>query len=212
MLQLDHLTVIAPSLAEGVAHVRDCLGIDIPYGRAHDGMGTHNHPLRLGDDVYLEVIAVDPAAPHPGGSRWFGLDDAELVRRAWDEGIRLRGWVARTTGIADMLARHASILGEEVRLSGSGRSFSFAVPPGGSLPLAGLAPSVIDRGGHPPSIAAMPDLGARLRSFTVEHPRPEEVAALYEALEVANPPGIRRGDRLRYRAAIETPAGVRELT
>ncbi|RDJ24205.1 VOC family protein [Bosea caraganae] len=211
MLQRDHLTVIAPSLAEGVAHVRSCLDLDIPYGRAHDGMGTHNHLLRLGDDVYLEVIAVDPAAPPPGRPRWFGLDDSGLVRSNWDEGFRLRGWVARTTGIADMLARHGAILGEEVRLTGSGRSFSFAVPPGGALPLAGLAPSVIDRGGYPPSIAAMPELGARLRSFTVEHPQPEDVAALYERLGVENPPDIRRGERLRYRAMIETPAGLREL-
>lgn len=212
MLQRDHLTVIAPSLAEGVEHVRDGLGLDIPYGRAHDGMGTHNHLLRLGDDVYLEVIAVDPAAPPPGRPRWFGLDDSRAVRRAWDEGLRLRGWVARTTGIADVLARHGAILGEEVRLSGSGRSFSFAVPPDGSLPLAGLAPSVIDRGGLPPSIAGMPDLGARLHSFIVQHPEPAEVAALYGRLGVENPPEIRRGERLRYLAMIETPAGLKELT
>lgn len=212
MLQRDHLTVIAPSLAEGVAHIRNCLGLDIPYGRVHDGMGTHNHLLRLGDDVYLEVIAVDPAAPPPERPRWFGLDDSGLVRRAWDEGFRLRGWVARTSGIAELLARNGEILGEEVRLTGSGRSFSFAVPPGGALPLAGLAPSVIDRGGHPPSIAAMPDLGARLNSFIVEHPEPEEVAALYERLGVENPPEIRSGARLRYRAMIETPDGLKELT
>lgn len=211
MLQRDHLTLIAPSLAEGAAHIRACLGLDIPYGRAHDGMGTHNHLLRLGDDVYLEVIAVDPAAPLPGRPRWFGLDDAALVRSSWDDGFRLRGWVARTTSISGLLARHGDILGEEVRLLGSGRSFSFAVPPGGALPLGGLAPSVIDRGGHPPSIAAMPDLGARLRSFAVEHPEPAEVRALYERLGVENPPEIRRGERLRYRAAIETPAGLKEL-
>ena len=29
-LRLDHLTVIAPSLAEGVDHVRACLGLDNP--------------------------------------------------------------------------------------------------------------------------------------------------------------------------------------
>ncbi len=60
MLQLDHLSIIAPSLADGVAHVRACLDIDVPYGRVHPDMGTHNHLLRLGDDVYLEIIAVDP--------------------------------------------------------------------------------------------------------------------------------------------------------
>ena len=30
MLTLDHLVVVAPDLAEGVAHVRDCLGLDMP--------------------------------------------------------------------------------------------------------------------------------------------------------------------------------------
>jgi hypothetical protein len=34
-LKLDHLTIIAPSLAEGVNHVRSCVDIDVPYGGAH---------------------------------------------------------------------------------------------------------------------------------------------------------------------------------
>jgi hypothetical protein len=36
MLKLDHLTVIAPDLAEGVLHVRNCLGLDVPFGQRHD--------------------------------------------------------------------------------------------------------------------------------------------------------------------------------
>lgn len=32
MLKLDHITVIAPTLAEEVAHVRQCLDIDVPFG------------------------------------------------------------------------------------------------------------------------------------------------------------------------------------
>ena len=40
MLQLDHLSVIAPDLAEGVAHARACLDLDIPFGQRHGYMGT----------------------------------------------------------------------------------------------------------------------------------------------------------------------------
>ena len=58
-LRLDHLTVIAPTLSEGVAHVRHCLDLDVPFGTRHDYMGTHNHRLQLGNSVYLEIIALD---------------------------------------------------------------------------------------------------------------------------------------------------------
>lgn len=211
MLRLDHLTIIAPTLADGVAHVRDCLGIEMPYGRVHDGMGTHNHLLRLGDDAYLEVIAVNPAAPPPDRPRWFGLDDGKAVQAAWDDGFHLRGWVARTTDIDAVLSRHGAILGSTVRLSRAGLSFSFSLPPDGSLPLGGLAPSVIDRAGHPPPIAAMPDLGARLHAVIVEHPEPDEVTALYEELGIENPPEVQKGEQFRYRAKIETPGGLKTL-
>ncbi|MGO4676892.1 VOC family protein [Bosea sp. 2YAB26] len=45
MLTLDHLTVIAPTLVEGVAHVRSCLDLDVPFGQRHGYMGTYNHLL-----------------------------------------------------------------------------------------------------------------------------------------------------------------------
>jgi hypothetical protein len=61
-------------------------------------------------------------------------------------------------------------------------------------------------------MATIADLGARLISFTLEHPDPAPVAALYRALTVDRPPQIDRGFKLRYRAQIETPAGLRELT
>jgi hypothetical protein len=212
MLQLDHLTVIAPSLADGVAHVRDCLGLDMPYGRVHPDMGTHNHLLRLGADVYLEVIAVNPNVPPPPRQRWFGLDDTHYIQRAWASGSRLRGWVARTADIDAVLPEHESILGAKTRLSGGTSFYFFSVPPGGALPLGGVAPSVIDRGGRPPTVAAMADLGARLRRLIIEHPDPAEVTALYEKLRIENPPVVRKGDAFRYRAEIETPSGLKELS
>jgi hypothetical protein len=86
MLKLDHISVIAPSLAEGVSHVRACLDLDVPFGQRHGYMGTYNHLLQLGDTVYLEIVALDPEADGPGHPRWFGLDDQKKVRSDWDEG------------------------------------------------------------------------------------------------------------------------------
>ncbi len=212
MLTLDHITVIAPSLAEGVAHVRDCLGLDVPFGATHDYMGTHNHRLRLGGAVYLEIVAWDPEGIAPGQARWFGLDDQAQVRSDWADGRRLRGWVAGTADMAGLLSAHPGTFGEEVPLPPADPSFAFAIPADGSLPLDGAAPSIIDRRGAPEPMGAIPDLGARLRGFTLEHPDPAAIEALYRDLAIDRPPAIVRGPKLRYRAEIETPSGLRELT
>ena len=212
MLKLDHITVIAPSLAEGVLHVRNCLDLDIPFGQRHAYMGTYNHLLQLGDTVYLEIVALDPEADAPDRRRWFGLDDQDKVRSDWEDGRRLRGWVARTDEIDAIISTRGGIFGEKVPLPTVNSSFDFAIPNDGSLPLDGAAPSIIDRRGKPRSMATIADIGARLGSFTLEHPNPAAVEALYRALAVDRPPEIEQGPRLRYRAHIETPAGPRELT
>lgn len=211
-LYLDHLTVIAPTLAEGVAHVRACLDLDVPFGQRHDYMGTHNHLLQLGGPVYLEIVALDPDGRHPGRSRWFGLDDAKSVRAAWDEGRRLRGWVARADGIDTILAGREAVFGGKVALPFDNPSFDFAIPDDGSLPLDGAMPSLIDRRGKPRSMATMADLGAILRSFILDHPEPETISKLYRELGIDRPPEIVAGHALRYRARIETPGGVKELS
>jgi hypothetical protein len=212
MLKLDHLTVIAPSLAEGVEHVRNCLDLDVPFGQRHGYMGTYNHLLQLGDSVYLEIVALDPEADSPNRRRWFGLDDQAKVRSDWEEGRRLRGWVARTDAIDAIIAAHGDIFGEKVPLPIINSSFDFAIPNNGSLPLNGAAPSIIDRRGKPRAMDTIADFGARLKSFILEHPTPAAIAPLYGALTVDRPPEIMDGPRLRYRARIETPAGLKELT
>nr|WP_252910885.1 VOC family protein [Aliihoeflea aestuarii] len=58
-------------------------------------MGTHNHRLQIGNRVYLEIVALDPAGTVPGRPRWFELDEQDKVRADWDKGNRLRGWVVQ---------------------------------------------------------------------------------------------------------------------
>lgn len=212
MPQLDHLTVIAPTLAEGVAHVRACLDLDVPFGTRHLYMGTHNHRLRLGDSVYLEIVALDPEGTEPPRRRWFGLDAPERVRADWDAGHRLRGWVARTERLAALTAAHGEVFGRAVPLPDEAPSFAFSLRRDGSLPLDGAAPSLIDHRGDFGDIARIPDLGARLQTFALAHPEPERVAALYRALGVEGAPALEPGPELRYRATIETPAGTKVLT
>jgi hypothetical protein len=211
MLQLDHLVIVAPSLELGAAHVREQLGIAMSTGGKHTRMGTHNLLLRLGEAVYLEVIAVDPAAPRPEAPRWFGLDDAEAVQSAWDDGRRLRTWVARTDDLDALLLRHGDLLGQKTRQTRGDMSWLFAVRPDGLLPADGVAPSAMDWEGRAGPARTMPNLGASLISFRIEHPKPEGVSELYSRLQAHGAPEIRKGGKFRYLAMIETPGGIKEL-
>lgn len=210
MLALDHLTVIAPTLSEGVAHVRDCLGIEVPFGTRHEYMGTHNHRLQLGNGIYLEIVARDPDGVDPGRARWFGVDDPAQVREDWKHGRRLRGWVAATRSIKNLVAERPEF-GEVVPLPFEDPEFAFAIPIDGSLPQDGALPSLINHWDDPTKMSDIPELGARLISLTLQHPTPEGVEAIYDELKIDRPPAVRFGPSLRYEAIIETSNGQRIL-
>lgn len=212
MLFLDHLTVVAPTLQEGIAHVRAALDVDVPFGQRHLYMGTWNHLVQLGGEVYLEIVAVDPSGAAPAFARWFGLDDPARVRADWDAGRRLRGWVARTDDLDLVLATYPAVFGRKVSLPPKMPTFDFAIPADGSLPMEGAAPSLIDRRGKRRNMETIADLGLRLASFSVDHPQAGSLAAMYHSLGIDRPPECRIGEMLRYRALIETQQGVRLLT
>lgn len=210
MLTLDHLTIIAPTLSEGVDHVRECLEIEVPFGTRHLYMGTHNHRLQLGDGVYLEIVARDPDGVNPGRARWFGVDDPAQVRADWNEGRRLRGWVAAVQDIEGTVGQNPEF-GDVVSLPFDNPEFAFAILDDGSLPLDGALPSLIDHRNDPTNMSEIPDLDARLVSFTLRHPSPDRIEATYTELQIDRPPSVKSGSPLRYEAVVETPTGRRTL-
>ena len=109
MTDIDHLVVTAPDLASGAELVRRALGVELQTGGKHARLGTHNLLLKLGDAIYLEVIATDPDAPEPGRPRWFELDDRRPPR--------LAGWAARTNDIRATAAASSEPLGTIAEMS-----------------------------------------------------------------------------------------------
>lgn len=208
----DHLVVVAPNLAEGVAHVRECIGIDMPEGGRHREMGTRNHLLRLSDTTFLEVIATDPeAAPLPR-ARWFGLSDPARVRADWDAGRRLRGFVAHTNDLDHLLAIHGDLLGEAISVTRGALSWRFGLRPDGAWPADGAVPCVIDWGPRGNPANGMPNLGAVLEDLILSHPSPESVREIHAALGLEADLRIVSGTSQRFVARIRTPHGVRTLT
>jgi hypothetical protein len=159
-LVLDHVAIGCASLEQGVAYVRDLLGVEVPAGGRHERMGTHNRLMRLGGDVYLELIAIDPQAPPPGRPRWFALDEAWQQARI-AERPRPIAWLASTRDIAGDLAA-APELGTATKMTRGDLVWQIALTADGVPPRRGLLPVLIEWPGGRSPAARIPDLGVTL--------------------------------------------------
>ncbi len=202
-LVLDHLAVCASDLGAGIAHVEAVLGVPMQPGGKHPHMGTHNALLGLGD-VYLEVIAPDPAAAPPLDPRWFDLDH-------FTGPPRLTNWVARCDDL-DAAAKEApSGIGTSLALSRGELRWEMAVPGDGRLPFGGAYPALIRWQGalHPSNLLA--DSGCRLLRLEITHPDAEALrAALADQLQ-DDRITIISGQHIGFAAEISTPFGNRTL-
>ena len=206
---VDHLVVAAQTLEQGAAWCQSTLGVMPGAGGKHPLMGTHNRLLKIaGADyplAYLEIIAVDPDAPAPARTRWFGLDDATL-QASLQDAPRLIHWVARST-MLDMHRWGLITVGQRPgdpvkagRDTAHGRlAWEILVAEDGSPGLEGALPTLIQW--HSPHPAEhLPDAGVALTALTVGGvPQP--------ARDVLRPRAVGWRDRPGLAATLATPLG-----
>lgn len=206
---LDHLAIVAPDLDTGCAFVTSVLGVELQPGGAHPRMGTHNRLLRLDPETYLEVIAIDPSAKHPGRPRWFGMDHLAV-----DTPPRLATWVARTDDIHGMSEACRAIVGEAEPMTRGTLSWQITIPTDGSLPLNGSAPTLIQWEQTPHPASTMVDQGCSLVALDVFDPDPEKVQALLTAINFSGAVRLHAlgaGSAPYLVAHIQTPNGLKTL-
>ncbi len=206
--QLDRIAVTAPSRDSGVAWVEAALSVPLQPGGEDPRMGTHNALLRLGDSAYLEVIAVDPAAPAPGRPRWFRLD-----RIAPDASPRLATWIVRTDDIR-AASLGAQSLGEIEPMTRGTLNWLIAIPADGSLPGDGLVPTLIEWKTEPHPSLLLEDQGCALVRLGGFHSDTEQILRTLESLGLQQTLVLHRlspGERPYLVAEIRTPAGLMTL-
>jgi Glyoxalase-like domain len=203
---IDHITVTAPALESGVAWVRARLGVTPQPGGTHPRMGTHNCLLRLGDSIFLEVIAPDPDAARPNRPRWFELDAMKP-----DTPPKLAMWVVRTTDIRATLAACPEPLGEIEPMSRGALDWLITIPANGSLPFDGCAPALIQWHADKHPALGMVDEGCALAQLEIFHPQADRLSQTFSAIGFSGEATVSTAERPALRARILTPDGPRLL-
>jgi hypothetical protein len=212
---VDHLVVAADSLEQGAQWCEATLGVTPGPGGTHPLMGTHNRVLRLSSEAYprsyLEIIAIDPAAPSPGRRRWFDLDDAVLTQKLRQQ-PRLVHFVARCDDAQAALQalKQAGVDRGELlaaqRPTPSGLlSWRISVRADGQRLFYGGLPTLIEwDSAHPAD--AMSGAGLALQSLQVSHPRPQDLTLAYAATGLQRVAVEHGAPNLK--ATLATPNGI----
>jgi len=161
--------------------------------------------MRLGEACFLEIIAIDPAAPAPQWPRWFNLD------QRGDAPARLEHWLLGTSDLDATIAEAGELGGRALPQTRGALSWRIAVQPEGSLPLGGGFPGFLQWPDGPHPAMHMADLGCRFVELTIEHPRAELISGFLD--------GRLRDYRVRViesgvehlHATIMTPTGTHVL-
>ncbi|HXX85800.1 MAG TPA: VOC family protein [Casimicrobiaceae bacterium] len=203
---LDHLVVAAATLEQGEDYVEARVGVRPRRGGKHVAMGTHNSVLRLGERVYLEVIAIDPQGNVPARPRWFELDRPEM-RAALSASPRLIHWVVRSNDI-EATRRACPIDPGPVQAASRGEySWRITIPDDGHLPGGGVLPTLIEWAGASHPADAMPDSRLMLAGLAAAHPTPGLIRATLAALGLSDILKVSYDMTPRLAAMLATPRG-----
>jgi hypothetical protein len=191
---IDHLLWGSRDLDEAVEALQARSGVRAAAGGHHPELGTHNALARLGDRVFLEVIAPDPAlVPGEFSRRLATLAEPTLLM-----------WAARTTDATATATRaraagYGALVTDGHRVRPDGQVLRWVNVFVSGHGAGTLVPFFVEwRGPHP---AADAPAGLALASFTLETPQPTTVRTVLDALGVKV--AIRKGARDRLFATID---------
>lgn len=170
MLTLDHIAVAGSTLAAATQYCEAALGPMQPGGE-HAVFHTHNTLMGLEDQLYLEAIAVNPAAPAPDRPRWFDLD-------RFSGAPRVTNWICRTDDLDAALDALPGAFGEPVQLQRGDLRWRMAVPASGILPYDNCAPALIEWQTESHPVQMLKKTGNRLKTLIISHPAAPELKAL----------------------------------
>lgn len=182
------------------------MGVPIQHGGSHETQGTHNRLIRLSDDQYLEVIAINPAGKKPSHPRWFDLDNPTLQSAIVDI-PQLISWAVRVSDIKQVIQIPPYDQYIVHSLSRGDLHWQAALTPDGRLPEGGILPLAIQWQVDLIPPKRLPDRGCKINELTIRHPNSKLIESKLTAMGLATPISIYQEDQAQLIVDLQIPNG-----
>lgn len=202
---LDHVVLGAANLATATASLEARLAIDFAPGGEHPLMATHNRLLRLGDDAYLEIIAVNSSAQSKR-PRWFSLDSPDTMARL-SAGPAPLCWVLGVSDIRAAVDVCGYDPGRIITMSRGDLQWQLTIADDGSLAGEGVLPVLIEWPGGRNPASRLPETSVRLGRLALTHPQPVMVEEVLNRLGAGGIATVSEGAPM-LAFYLETPHGT----
>lgn len=206
MRRIDHIAYAVPDLAEASLTLAKLLGCEVITGGRHLNNGTHNALINLGNDIYLELLAIDTENGEITAPRWMGVD---LLTKP-----RVTRWALKSDDLkSDLqaLSHYSAELGNSFEGSrkkqdGSLLKWHMALP--APTPEIEIAPFAVDWKDSIHPTVSLPN-ECELLSIELSHPSPELFISLFSAMDIDQK--ISQGPEIQIKLKISSPNGIVEL-
>ena len=202
MNKIDHLVYAVPDLEKAVNQFERISGVRPVYGGKHQHQGTHNALINLGNNSYLEFLAIDPENKNIPPPRWMGID---LIREP-----KITRWAVKSKAINEELNILKKIkpslaitkTGKRQRQDGAILQWELSIPQ--ATPEVEIYPFFIDWKSSEHPTVALPQ-HCELISFHATHPAPAEIITFLKNINAEIT--IEKGNEITLIAKINTPNG-----
>jgi hypothetical protein len=203
---IDHLVITAPGLTSGSEYVFQQLGVKPQPGGEHERMGTHNRLLKLGEELYLEVISVNPQSLPVGRPRWFELDSITDETKP-----KLSTWVIRTNDIYEAVKASPVSLGHIEPMSRGDLNWLITIPEDGVMPMNGMMPVLIqwETKTHPAN--RLTDNDCSLLQLEINHPDAKMIEQFLQSINFSGDVIVKKSNESKLAAQIKTKEAICSL-
>lgn len=202
--KIDHIVYCVPNLEDAVIDLESMLGVKANIGGTHNTQGTKNALINLGEECYLEILAIDESNTDIKAPRWMGID---LLQSS-----KLTRWALKADDIntdSKSLSVHNPDMGQVTggsRMMTNGKTLKWKIAMPLHSPEVEVAPFITDWSESEAHPTDSLDHECQLLELLLNHPNPTEVQSLFDQMNINI--RINKSETTFIQATIKCPKGI----